>query len=81
MKITITRYTADELETAVTEKLKQGWSLVRKGPELRDYHASKYYNSRKHSRVYAGVQTYGKWIAVMKKKEEHHEQGKDGIIS
>lgn len=72
MKITITRYAEAELEAAVNEKLKEGWTLVHKGPEQREFHTSRYHNSRKHSKVYEGVQTYGKWIAVMRKEGSSH---------
>jgi|GEM_PF-4302176 len=71
MRIRLTRYTEAELESAVAEKLKEGWILVHKGPEHREFHTSTYHNSRKHNKVYAGVQTYGKWIAVMKKEDRN----------
>lgn len=69
MRTTLTRYYESELDAAIEEKIKEGYELVWKGQEDKYFYNNKYHYSRKHPTVTKGVETYGKWIAVMKKKE------------
>lgn len=67
MKITLTRYSLSEIDAAIAEKEKLGWTLVKKARVQSTYVGHKYYPSRKHSRVTQGAEVFGKWQAELKR--------------
>lgn len=67
MRTTLSNHNEYELDNAIADAEKRGWTLVKKGREEKYHHSNKFHYSRRHSNEYKGVEPYGKWIAVMER--------------
>lgn len=69
-RITITRYNESDFEKAITDAEKRGYELVKRLYEPQHHVIKQFYPNRIHKYEYKGTETHGKWIAVMKKRED-----------
>lgn len=67
MRHTIHSYYEHELNRAIEDAEKRGWSLVQTGREEKSYYSNKYHYSRRHANESKGVVPYGRWFAVMER--------------